>query len=125
MDETPYTHPVSRLLALGECHRARWPDYRALGLGSEHVPELLRMVADPDLNHAATESAAVWAPTHAWRTLGHLGAVDAVEPLLELLDDPDLDDWALEEIPEVMGQIGPAAIPALRAFLGRDHRKNH
>lgn len=123
MDETPYTHPVSRLLTLGECSRARWPDYRALGLGPEHVPELLRMVADPDLNHAATQSAAVWAPAHGWRTLGQLAAVEAVAPLLELLDDPDLDDWALEEIPEVMGLIGPAAIPALRAFLAQDHRQ--
>lgn len=125
MADKPYTEPVARLLTLGECHRTRWPDYRTLGLGPEHIPELLRMVADPDLNHAGREGAAVWAPAHAWRTLGQLGAVDAVEPLLELLDELVMDDWALEEIPEVMGLIGPAAIPTLRAFLAQPERREY
>ena len=33
-----------------------WPDYLALGLGPEHIPELIRMATDDDLNEADTES---------------------------------------------------------------------
>lgn len=125
MSDKPYTEPVARLLTLGECSRTRWPDYRAQGLGPEHVPELVRMATDPELNYAGRESEAVWAPTHAWRALGQLGAAEAAGPLLELLDELVMDDWALEEIPEVMGLIGPAAIPTLRAFLAQLERREY
>jgi hypothetical protein len=40
----------------------------------------------------------------------------AVEPLIELLrelDDDEYDDWAAEELPHVLGKIGPAAIDPL------------
>jgi HEAT repeat protein len=61
---------------------------------------------------------------HAWRALGQLRAESAVEPLTTLLDriDKDDDEWVQEDLPEVFGMIGPAAIPGLRDFLGdADH----
>ena len=77
------------------------------------------MAIDPELNQAVAESLEVWAPVHAWRTLGLLRAEEAIEPLLTLLsriDEAD-DDWVGEELPEVYEKIGPAAIPALTKYL--------
>ena len=75
------------------------------------------MATDQALNQADSDSLEVWAPTHAWRTLGQL-AKDAeipAAPLLELLNNP-YDDWAREESPIVMGLIGSAAIPAIEEY---------
>ncbi len=117
---TRYQPPVKRLLTYGESNRItpeEWPDYRELGIGPEHVPELIQMATDEELNVAAAESTEVWAPVHAWRALGQLRAVAAVEPLLELFDRLEDDDWVHEELPAVFGLIGPAALPALAAYL--------
>jgi hypothetical protein len=119
-----YSPPVDRLLTYGDCRTMqKWPDYLALGLTSEHVPELIRMATDDDLHVADSDSLEVWAPIHAWRALGQLRAEAAISPLMGLLarTDEDLDDdWTPEELPHVFGEIGPAAIPELAAFLADD-----
>ncbi len=99
---------------------AEWPNYlQELGLGPEHIPDLIRMVTDEELWTTESEGLEVWAPIHAWRSLGQLQAEAAIEPLLGLLhwiDDED-SDWVGEELPKVFGMIGAAAIPALSAYL--------
>jgi hypothetical protein len=115
-----YHGPVAQLLSLGDVRgRREWSDYPALGLTAEHVPDLARMALDEELHRADGESAEVWAPLHAWRALGQLRAAAAIEALLKLLDRVDAydDDWVGEELPEVFGMIGPAALPGLRDFL--------
>jgi hypothetical protein len=59
----------------------------------------------------------VWAPLHAWRALGQLRAEAAIGPLLSLLDPLVENDWVTEELPAVLGLIGPAALPALAAYI--------
>jgi hypothetical protein len=86
-------------------------------LGAEQVPELIRMATDPALNWADGESAEVWAPLHAWRSLGQLRAAPAVEPLTALMDELRDSDWVLEEFPTVFGLIGRAALSTLAAYL--------
>jgi len=111
---------VDNLLTFGECSPSpEWPDYLALGLGPEHVPDLIRMATDEELNQAASDSLEVWAPVHAWRALGQLRAEAAIEPLLSLFRriDENEDDWVDGQLPDVYGMIGPAAIPALTAYL--------
>lgn len=120
-----YPSPVSELLTFGDCRELRgWPDYPALvGLGPEHVPELIRMATDEDLNWADQESLEVWAPVHAWRALGQLRATAAIEPLLELFQEVEEgNDWAGDELPQVYGMIGRAAIPALERYLSEASR---
>lgn len=117
---TLYLPPLDRLLALSLPQFGRykpWPDYLAMGFAAEHVPELMRMVLDEELEAGDGESEATYGPVHAWRTVGLLRAEQAVEPLMRRLETDD--DWAEEEIPAVLGMIGPAAFEPLRATLGR------
>lgn len=115
-----YAPPVDKLLTYGEGKNAapdKWPNYLELGLGPEHIPDLIRMATDENLNWADSDSLEVWAPIHAWRTLGQLRAEAAVEPLLSLFEDLDENDWVMDELPEVFGMIGSAALPALAAYI--------
>lgn len=115
-----YPPPLDRLLRLGEPKGLAFTlDYRTLGLASEHVPELLRMVLDEELHTAPGKSPLVWAPVHAWRALASLKAETAIEPLLNLLqriDDHD-DDWVNSEVPHVLGEIGSAALDPVTVYL--------
>jgi hypothetical protein len=92
-------------------------DYRALGIGGADVEGLIRMAADDRLHDAPPDSTYLWAPVHAWRALGQLGAAEAVEPLLELLDRLEDDDWVGEELPAVFAAIGEPAVAPLRAYV--------
>jgi len=115
-----YSPPVDKLLTLGNAWNMRdWPDYLALGFGPEHIPDLIRMATDDELNDGDSESLEVWAPAHAWRALGQLRAAEAAVPLAQLfqrVDDND-DDFLNEDLPSAFGLIGAAAIPALTAYL--------
>jgi hypothetical protein len=125
MNTTTYTSPVDKLLTLGEPESVlpeKWPDYLELGLGPEHIPELIRMAIDHELRNIEPEEdeeedPEFWAPIHAIRALGQLHAEAAIEPLVNLLAELKDDEWMLEELPSVYGLIGPAAIPALAAYL--------
>jgi hypothetical protein len=114
-----YPPPVERLLQLGEPTGAEWRDYLKEGIRREHIPDLIRMATDRELNRAPGTSKIVWAPVHAWRALGQLRAVEAAAPLIGLLRyiDEDDDEWIGEELPEVFGMIGPVALPGLDAYL--------
>ena len=115
-----YPPPLDQLLSLGTAHDIHDDyDYLALGLGAEHIPGLIAMATDETFSTTDVDTIAAWAPIHAWRTLGRLRAEAAIEPLLSLLHhiDDDGDDWVGDELPLIFGQIGPAAIPALAAYL--------
>jgi hypothetical protein len=115
-----YTPPVSALLVIGNPADPEWPNYPLqYELRASDIPELLRMALDEDLNQADSESTEVFAPLHAWRALGQLGAVEAAAPLLGLLRriDVDDDDWVGEDLPLALALIGPAAIPPLAQYL--------
>ena len=120
MVDSEYTEPVAQLLAYGDPRgETEWPNYLSLGFTEEHVPELVKMVLDDELNRGSGETLKIWAPVHAWRTLAQLQAEDAIEPLLALFDfDEDFDDdWAISELPTIYGMIGQKAVPALAGYL--------
>lgn len=120
MTEPSYPSPVSTLLTLGDCRKMReWPDYLELGIGPEHIPDLIRMALDEELHRTGSYSLEVWAPIHAWRALAQLRAEAAVEPLTRLLVRISEfgDDWVGEELPKVFGMIGPTAVPVLARYL--------
>lgn len=118
-DDATYPPPLDRLLGLGVLFtRGReWRDYRQMGIGPEHVPDLIRMACDPELNDAFEDDPRVYAPLHAWRALGQLAAPEAAGPLAELLVRLPDDDSANEELPEVLGMIGAAGMGAATGLL--------
>jgi len=118
-----YSAPLDRLLSLGRARDSEdWPDYLAFCIGPEHIPDLTRMVTDPELHEAAGDSSEVWAPGHAWRPLAQLHAAEAAAPLAELFRriDENGDDFVGEDLPVAFGLLGPGAIPALMAYLADD-----
>jgi len=128
-----YAPPVAQLLTLGDPREGeeavqpprQWRDYRDIGLSEDDISELVRLACDKRLHRAAGDRPEVWAGLHAWRTLGQLGADEAMAPLLDLLNflAETEGDWGLEEIPVVLAMIGPASIEPARQFLG-DARKH-
>jgi hypothetical protein len=115
-----YAPPVDQLLTYGEGQIVSpddWPHYLELGLGPEQIPDLIRLATDEALIWDDSDRLEVWAPLHAWRALGQLRAEAAIEPLLSLFEPLVENDWAMEELPAVLGMIGPAALPALTAYI--------
>ena len=125
MNTTTYPSPVDKLLTIGKpavVNVEGWANYLELGLSPENIPDLLRLLTDDELLKENEEKPESWGPFHALRALGRIGDITAVEPLLSkserLLDYKNgLGEWGIEELPEVFGLIGPAAIPMLIAYL--------
>src|SRR5947209_6419078 len=120
VNTSSYSPPVDQLLTYGEGHLGspdKWLNYLELGIGPAHIPDLIRMATDEKLNWADSDSLEVWAPTHAWRALGQLHAEAAIEPLLSLFEILKDNDWVMEELPDVFGMFGRAALPALAAYI--------
>ena len=114
-----YAEPVKELLTYGSCQEmSGWLDYLEMGITHEHIPELIRMVTDRKLLWVDQDSIEVWAPVHAaWRALGQLQAKEAIEPLIGLFDELNEDDWASDELPEVMALFGAESIQPLKEYL--------
>jgi len=114
-----YPAAMAGLLSLGKAREDM--DYRPRAEQlTDYVPDLIRMVLDDDLNMRDEHDPAVWAPYHALKVLGVLGPAEAAQPLTAFLGTED--EWIGEELPAVYAVIGPAAIPALQAYLAnRDH----
>ena len=118
----PYPAPLYPLNSLGldESEQPASVDYRALGIGPDAIPALISIVADRRYDTALLPAA--WAPLHAWRALGALRAVEAVEPLTALLARSADDDWLLDDVPRALGMIGAPAIRRLTEYLAeREH----
>ncbi|MGL4514817.1 MAG: hypothetical protein ACRCT8_17140 [Lacipirellulaceae bacterium] len=65
----------------------------------------------------ADDDVALYAPVHAWRCLGQMGAEEAIEPLVMMLDPMAAmeDDILLEMFPPALACFGAAAFDALDA----------
>lgn len=116
-----YTGNAARLLSLGEIGTfGEWRDYLKMGLTTDDVPELLRMIDDESLYDLDLFGAEGWAPIHAWRALGQLRAAEAAEPLTRLFNriETDDDDYAIEDIPTALAMIGAPAIAPLMTVIG-------
>jgi len=126
MPETPdSSSAIERLCRKGD-PRDTWgwregdPDYVAeFALGPEHIPVLIELARQWAETGERPEDDTLYAPVHAWRALGQLRAVEAVEPLLAMQNRLDAldDDWYLGEFHCVFGLIGPPAIPAMADYL--------
>ena len=112
------------LFTLGEAEQGSrdWPDYLQYGFEASDEAALIQLIGDTSLHGAAGDSKEVWVPLHAWRALGQLRSERAVMPLIELFEVLVEDDWALHELPTVMGMIGSAAIEPLGHYIQQQAR---
>jgi hypothetical protein len=117
MTNQSYTPPVDRLLTYTNdvnLMRSPWPDYVGeLGLTREHTMELVRLMRDRALWELGEDRPEIWAAVHSWRALAQLGADEAIEPMLALIDEDPDNDWLMTEFATVAARIGTATVPAL------------
>ncbi|MBD2432283.1 MULTISPECIES: HEAT repeat domain-containing protein [Fischerella] len=118
-NHTIYQAPIDKLLTLGDCHKItnEYNYIAELGLDTEHIPGLISMAVDQNLNGADSASLEAWGKIHACRALGQLRAEAAIEPLMQLFHELEDSDWVNEEMPKVYGMFGEVAIPRLQAYL--------
>jgi hypothetical protein len=93
-----------------------------IGVTASDVPELLAIArhwVEPFESPEDENDFTPYAPIHAWRCLAQLRAVEAVGPLLEMMDSLDKldDDWYMDEFPDVFAWIGPASLAPLWEYL--------
>lgn len=121
-----YSGPVAELLRLGApptfIETEAWLDYAAMGIGERHIPDLIALATDPDLNWADGDDPRVWGPLHAWRALAQLRAAEAVRPLVQLVATGPDDDWIMQDLPQVFARMGPDALPPLKKMLANPSR---
>jgi len=94
-----------------------WGDYLQHGFSTVDVPRLIDLILNKELHNASADSNDIWVPLYAWRILGQLKSADAVKPLISQFNNLNDDDWALTEVPVVMGMIGEPAITPLFHYL--------
>lgn len=118
--------PIAVLLRLGApigSQEVVWPDYQEYGICEEHISALIGIATNLDLIQMTDENdPGAWAPVHAWRALGQLRAVEAIEPLIGLLHGVSDNDWVIEEMPFVFALIGePAYLPLVEYLNSVDY----
>ena len=89
-----------------------WPDYvEALELTEDDIPELIHLATIEDDDE-------IDGRIFACRALGQLKALSAASPLINFLDKVSLyDDWTYEEIPMVLGLMGPEVKPIVQEYV--------
>ena len=99
----------------------QWPDYvQEYSLDASDIPELITYITDKTFLDSRPSSRKFWAPVHAWRALGQLQAQAALAPLLQLMPAWLEDDYAIAEIPQVLGMLGAVTIEPAQALLLAD-----
>ena len=81
--------------------------------GQQAIPQLLAILRDRQLAEQDSPGEG-WAPIHAVQLLGELQALEAVAPMLDLLEESDGGDYLSAEITEALPAMGP---PILERML--------
>jgi hypothetical protein len=117
-----YPRPVKELLELGWKVNEQAMTARAqkADVWKPLVPDLERLVLDEGLLAGWPADSSAWAPLHALRLLGYLGAHPSAGRLLALMDRED--DWLSDLLPSVWADMGPQAAEPLWGYL---HDRQH
>lgn len=118
----PFEPPLDQLLVFGEIDRETLSQRVAeLGIGQQHVPELVRMARDRSLITIVGEEPEGWGPVYATQILEMLDVSDVVADLIPILD-VDLDRLADNTIAALGAASSPAAVEPLAAYAN-DHTR--
>jgi hypothetical protein len=112
-----YSPPIDQLLSLGDPLEDTDLEARIaeMGFTQEHIPELVRMARDRELNTAPGDSDKVWAPIHALTALSHLDIGEYAADLVPLFDVDS--EWFGEELPLVLKNARANALAPLQAYI--------
>lgn len=106
---------VKKLLKTGSTLPAKLRE-EILAVGAEAVPPLLEILEDELLLQGDSPGKG-FAPIHAMELLSKLGALGAIEPMLQLLAATDWQDIAHDRAIVLLPSLGAAVLePALRAY---------
>lgn len=118
-----YPPPIDKLLKLGSPH-----DYDSfdaavaqIELTEAHIPDLIRLARDRDLNTRAEETPETWAPIHALLALARFDVGPYVADLIPLFDVEG--EWFSEELPPMLGKAGAPAVEPLRDYVKDTSRR--
>jgi len=104
------------LIGLSDPRRGKatqWFNYHSLGWVESDVPLLVEIMFEESEGEDN-----IWVPLHCWRALGQFRALDALKPILNLLDElPEDDDWLSCDLPDIASHMGAAALPILAEYL--------
>jgi hypothetical protein len=116
--ETPEQLVRRLLLIEGRRHLNREERRAVLALGAEAVPPLIAMLTDASLQPEDSPGDG-YARERAASLLGDLGAVEAIEPMLDVLRTTDGLTATHEAVLEAIVRLGPAVLePVLLAYAG-------
>lgn len=116
----PDLQRLAQLGSPGAWETQPWLQYKTLGVGKQHVPDLIDILKLFDeFWDQGPDSALSWTPMHAWRALGQLQAADALPAMVELLALLDEQEIVRiqEDMPKAIGLVGAPAVPVLLAYL--------
>jgi hypothetical protein len=124
-DASAVGRPVQEMLQLGdpEFFQSPWRDYLALGLTQEHIPALLEIFTNEELEDLPATDPRSWASLHAWRALAQLRAVQACVPFLKSLESHPEDDFRVSDSAKFFELLGPAILPELSQVLAEPARE--
>jgi hypothetical protein len=115
---TDTSEPIAHLLKLADPWAHDF-DYAKMGFTAEHIPQLIEMAINP-APYASEKERHMWSVVHAWRVLGYLKALEAVEPLLGILELLPSIDYA-NDLEEVFTAMGAETLPLLEKYIQQPH----
>jgi uncharacterized protein YecA (UPF0149 family) len=98
--------------------RTQWCDYSSFTLNDQKkIDDLIKIVeGEADGDFQGDDNC--WVPVHAWRILATNQVEKAIPALVDLIVNvDDEDDWAREDLPEVIAMFGAKAIHSIRNEL--------
>lgn len=108
---------IDALGTLGEPQDGqRWLDYSRYGVTTADASRLVSLIKDKAGEFCESEDDDYWVPLHAWRALKALMPA-GLELLISGLNLVCEDEWAQDEIPEVIAAARNAAIEPLAGFI--------
>ncbi len=114
--DAPYPAAVASLRNLGKPNQPGVEIRRnKLDFDQSHVPDLVRMARDRELNTALGDTDAAYAPIHAVYVLAGLDITDVVEEIIPLLNLQN--DWVDVALVEMLGRAGEVALEPLVRYL--------
>jgi hypothetical protein len=114
--DAPYPAAVASLRNLGKPNQPGVEIRRnKLDFDQSHVPDLVRMARDRELNTALGDTDAAYAPIHAVYVLAGLDIADVVEEIIPLLNLQN--DWVDVALVEMLGRAGEVALEPLVRYL--------